>query len=127
MILEAGKTYTVENYPFVRGDGSWSDELGPIADGHHWRPGLDDVMYGPEGETYPVYDGLGKQLLSIVSIHKPGRYPERVFYTRQWVDPDGKVFGKHGLKVAVAWRFKQLASGYRHDGYQKPTLREGQS
>lgn len=53
--------------------------------------------------------------LDVVATFKPGRFPERVFYTRRWVDPDGREFGKTGrLLIATAGQFRRLLKGYRH-------------
>jgi hypothetical protein len=78
-----------------------------------WRPGVRFELVPPD-DSEAVADGLGRQLLTVVSAHKPGRYPERIFYTRGWEDPTGKTFGKPRLLVATADKFRRLTKGYAH-------------
>lgn len=59
-------------------------------------------------------DGEGQQILTVVSLHTPGTYPERVFYTRQWRDPDGKVFGKRALQSCSRRKFATMCHAYRY-------------
>ena len=91
--IQAGQTYHVR-YPFIR------DEIDA------WKPGCQ------AGTGYA--DAEGQMVLTVVSVHKPGKYPERVFYTRSWIDPAGGCFGKRGLRMTTTEAFKRLASGYRH-------------
>lgn len=118
--LEIGMTYRVA-YPFVR----CVAEI-PEFDGEHctvarlsgWRPGCEadqeDTLYG---STVLAADAHGEMLLTVVGIYKPGKYPERVFFVREWKDPDGKVFGKPKLRVTTTAAFRGLLKGYRHDYY----------
>lgn len=62
-----------------------------------------------------VADAMGAQVITVVSVHRPGRFPTRVFYTRQWRDPDGKLFGKGNLRVLSIHHFRTLTRGYRHE------------
>lgn len=104
-------------YPFVRDTfmtheadeegGSFGSEI-PT-----WKPGTCNVGVGDE-EYGSVADGMGAQLLQVISVHKPGRFPTRIFYTRQWRDPDGKTFGKGSLRVLSVGGFRSLARGFRH-------------
>ena len=77
-------------------------------------------MYS-QSEIWKHFDSLpdGEMLLSVVSTHKPGKFPERIFYTRQWKDPEGKVFGKGALRVTTIGTFRRLLRGYRHK-YEEP-------
>jgi hypothetical protein len=80
-----------------------------------WRPGVRFEPCGPD-DTYAVADGVGAMILREISRHRPGRYPTRVFFTRQWRSPDGKSFGKGRLHVMSAQHFSRLCNGYRY-GY----------
>ena len=60
---------------------------------------------------------MGSMVLTVVDVFKPGRYPARVFYTRQWIDPDGKVFGKSALRMTTVSAFLRRTRGYMHDFY----------
>lgn len=108
-------------YPFVRGtftdytideDGVGAQEL-PT-----WSPGVRvENWHSPTGEDVPVHtavaDAMGAQTLTVVGVYRPGRFPTRVFYERQWVDPDGKVFGKRNCRVTTVPAFRRLAAGFR--------------
>lgn len=102
-------------FPFVREEAQVIGEDGP-EDVMSWRPGTVEIPQPPYGEySDSVADGIGRMLLTEVSRHKPGRYPERVFYVRQWIDPDGNQFGKTNLRITTAAVFKRLSAGYMHE------------
>lgn len=77
-----------------------------------WKPGSRMMTCLAEFQSHLEADGMGRMLLNRISVHKPGTYPERTFYTRTWVDPDGNQFGKPDLKITASYRFKSLCSGY---------------
>lgn len=116
-MIEVDKTYTVD-YPFCRDKAQICDEEG-FAEIDTWRPGIkfvDGPKSCPENPyTVSVADAMGKQHFSVVSIHRPGKFPTRVFFTRQWQDPDGKIFGKGKLHVTTQQAFTRLLGGYRHE------------
>jgi hypothetical protein len=104
-------------YPFVRDtyvepyadeDGIASREI-PC-----WKPGVRHENT-PTGDTEAFADGVGWQIITVVGRFKPGRFPERVFFTRKWRDPDGREFGKGGCRVVTMQVFRSLTSGYRHE------------
>lgn len=102
-------------YPFVRETVTLFDcDEGREETG--WRPGCDreGIEDGFGGYDYAA-DAHGQMLLEVVSTHKPGKFIERVFYIRQWRDPDGKVFGKNKLRVTTVAAFGRLLKGYRHE------------
>lgn len=109
---QSGQVFTVENYPFVRTSWDRFDEDGPYqVEG--WRPGCEADT--DEFGTAYIADGVGKMVLEVISAHLPGKYQERVFYLRRWIDPDGKEFGAAKLRVTTAASFTKLMRGYRHD------------
>lgn len=114
---DAGQVFTVENYPFVRYMADLIDDEGCGYQAEGWRPGCsvetERGMWG--AETSYVADGTGKMVLEVVSAHRPGKYQERVFYLRRWIDPDGREFGATKLRVTTAAAFTKLRRGYRHD------------
>ena len=119
--IQAGQTHTVTGYPFVRYVANLYDEDdGRLYQTEGWRPGC-AVETDENGFSYfPVKNyfahGTGAMVLDVVATFKPGRFPERVFYTRRWVDPDGREFGKpNKLRVTTAAHFRSLLKGYRHD------------
>ncbi len=115
-----GDVFRVE-YPFVR-DTYCADvdiESGRDIMATTWRPGTEFVgSQGPDGElTSGAYQahGMGTMVLTVVSVHKPGRFPTRVFFTREWVNPDGKTFGKRGCRMVTREKFERLSFRYQHD------------
>lgn len=117
--IAVGEVFEVP-YPFVRDTyhGIEQDEEG---EGWHevalpsWKPGTRSEYTGaPDGDTGSVADAMGAQILTVISLHRPGKYPERVFFTRQWRDPDGKVWGKTKLRITTRGAFSALCAGYRH-------------
>jgi len=98
-------------YPFVRAEYEALDEDGPHIR-PTWNPGIRWEDYGPE-DCCAFADGEGEAVLTVVSIHRPGRFPTRVFYTRKFISPDGDEFGKGGLRIATLEKFRRLARGYR--------------
>lgn len=105
-------------YPFVLEEYSGPKD-GDFYDGKTWRPGVrfetrdSGYQYGPD--TVAVADGMGEMVLEVVSRHHPGKYPERTFYLRSFVDPTGRAFGKAKVRVTTSAAFKRLARGYRHE------------
>ncbi len=96
------------SYPFVRTTHTeWDDE--GSAEVPTWKPGV-----SREGEGTAYADGIGGQIVTVISTHKPGRYPMRVFFTRKWRDPSGKVFGKTACRVLSLQAFRTLVGGFRH-------------
>jgi hypothetical protein len=109
--IAAGEVIAIK-YPFVRDKFVSMDPDEP--DKPCWKPGVRFENVGPE-DTEAFADGLGQQVFTIVSIHKPGKFPTRVFYTRKWIDPDGKMFGKGTLKMLSVAPFVRRISGYWHE------------
>jgi hypothetical protein len=110
--LEEGNVFRAP-YPFVRDEYDSPEEDG-IVKVKTWKPGTRFEWVGPE-DTECVADAVGEIILTVVSIHKPGRFPTRVFFTRRWRDPKGREFGKTKLHICTAEKFRRLASGYAHE------------
>jgi hypothetical protein len=115
---KAGDIFRVK-YPFVRCEVDVPD---PDPEGFgmvtikSWKPGVEFVPCGPIGDdSEGVCDGEGEMVLTVVDVHKPGRFPARVFFTRSWIDPEGKAFGKGGLHILIAQVFKRRVTGYAHE------------
>lgn len=111
-----GEVFTVP-YPFSRStyEAIDCDENGiNVATVPSWKVGPTSEYVQPD-DTESVADAMGKCVLTVVSVHKPGKYPARVFFTRTWIAPDGKAFGKAKLRIATASAFAVLAGGYRHE------------
>lgn len=104
-------------YPFVRTTyEALPDDLdGVPTELPTWRPGVEHEACEPYGDTYTFADRMGNVEFTVIGVFKPGSFPTRVFFVRQWIDPDGKRFGKNKLRVTTAQNFRQLIKGYRHD------------
>jgi hypothetical protein len=108
----AGDVFRVR-YPFVRCLATVCGEDGPY-EINSWRPGVEIESCGPYGEdTDIVANGEGEMILTVIDVHKPGRFPTRIFFTRQFISPDGNAFGKGGLRMTTVDAFKRRTSGYR--------------
>lgn len=94
------------SYPFVR------EEL-DNAQPRNWKPGTRIIEHGSH-QTAEA-DAIGQQIVTVVSVHKPGKFPVRVFFTRKWRDPSGKVFGKNNLRILAQSAFSGLIRGFRHE------------
>jgi hypothetical protein len=101
------ESYVVD-YPFRR--SLRTDPLGLVLS--TWMPGPEPVPDGPEDHAR-VYDGMGKVIYTVISRHRPGKYPMRVFYLRRYTAPDGTEFGSPRLKVTTFSHFRTLLRGYR--------------
>ncbi len=111
-MLKIGETYKVK-YPFIRCVYTIYDEEG-YSDVDCWRPGCREIMISQEGGGLEA-DGEGEMILEIISVHKPGKYPERIFYIRKWKDPSGEVFGRVALRICTTAKFKRLSDRYYYD------------
>lgn len=100
-------------YPFIRSEYISFGEDGAI-EVPSWKPGTRTVPVYPD-DAEDVADAMGAIVLTVVSIHKPGRYPARVFFVRQWKDPAGRLFGNNQLRITTMPAFRRLAAGFRHE------------
>lgn len=119
--IAEGKEFRVR-YPFTLEDYEGYGADGPYKT-KSWQPGVrfEDRFVPPDGcESDGVADGEGEMILTVISVHKPGRYPTRVFYTRRWRDPKGREFGKTRCCCAILSKFRRLATGYQHEFEVRP-------
>lgn len=130
-MVKAGEVYEVRPFPFVRHTACIAGEDG-YEDVECWKPGTrfeDQRRYLGHGEydetTRCVADGEGALRMTVVAVFTPPGFPQRVFYTRQWTDPDGKVFGKRKLMICVTSAFYRRARGYMYDYVVNGVEREG--
>lgn len=100
-------------HPFVRDTYHGFDADGPVAQ-KTWRPGTRAEMLPPDSAE-EVADALGTQIFTIVSIHKPGRFPSRVFFTRRWRDPDGREFGKTKCHIKTLQAMRRRVRGFSYE------------
>lgn len=112
--LNPGKVFEI-TYPFTLDAANLMehDGLGYV---ESWCPGTRQVTAGPYGESTENWaEGEGQMILTVVSTHHPGApYRERVFYTRQWRDPDGRIFGDKSLRNKGKSAFMAMTKGFRY-------------
>lgn len=109
------------SYPFILEEVSLFDGESERIE-KRYRPGVRTVLLPPDGGSTEDYaDGVGLQIVTVISTHKPGKFPERVFYTRQWKDPAGNVFGKTKLFTKTRGHFNRLIRGYAFEYKVKDT------
>lgn len=111
MVIKDGDEFRVK-YPFVSCVYSGYDERGEFQE-DSWRPGCKSVLM-PDCDTAWFANAEGQMVITVVGVFKPGKFPERVFYTRKWIDPDGKEFGNGKLRIATTPTFKKRIMGYYH-------------
>lgn len=102
-------------YPFVRCVAEVFDGEG-ISTILSWKPGTE--YRGPPNQYTDCdryADGVGEMILTEVGRYRPGKYPERVFFTRRFVSPDGVEFGKGKLHCVIASKFKRISTRYSHE------------
>lgn len=80
-----------------------------------WKPGIFYQYTSHYGDSDCFANGTGEAILTVISTHKPGKFPARVFFTRRWKDPDGKEFGRHKCHVATLQKFSRLTRGYAYE------------
>ena len=112
--IEVGRDYEI-NYPFTRCKYLAYDGERNMVEHDGWKPGIEYEHNDNYGGSQAFADANGSMTLSVISIHKPGKYPERVFYTRKFKNPDGQEFGKGGLKITTTTNFKKLISGFMYE------------
>lgn len=104
--IKPGDVFKIK-HPFVREDFNGPDGLEKT-----WKPGTRQEQIAND-DFVTMADGEGLQVLTVVSLHRPGSYPTRVFYTRKWIDPNGGEFGKRDLLCKSVSAFRQIIKGYR--------------
>lgn len=109
--MEPGTEFKMP-YPFVMASGYTIGEEGPV-NFPSWKPGIIEEETR-EGGSEILYHGVGAVVLTVVDTFKPKGWPTRVFYTRKWIDPQGRAFGKDKLRVTTLGYFNQLCQGYRY-------------
>ena len=98
-------------YPFIRTTyESWDGEGMSISPS--WAPGTKQEQCAPD-DFDTVADAMGFQVVKIISTHRPSKqYPERVFYVRTFINPDGVTFGDKKLRIKTVSAFQRLIKGY---------------
>lgn len=102
-------------YPFrrdVRTEHYVEEDGAGFAEVPTWIPGVRNEDVG-QGVVECFADAMGAQLITVVGVYRPGRFPTRVFFERQWRDPDGKVFGKSRCRQTTVSAFRNLTRGFR--------------
>jgi hypothetical protein len=99
-------------YPFIRATYGYMDVEGPV-ETEGWKPGHRYEDANGEGDVEAIADARGLMRLTVLSVHKPGKYQARVFCTRRFVTPDGHEFGKGKLHIMTLRKFERLSRAYQ--------------
>jgi hypothetical protein len=108
-----GATFTTRA-PFVRYMATMLDADGP-SEVPGWRPGAWNTHYIPPDDAENLADAEGYVEYNVVSVHKPPGYPERVFFRRVFITPDGKRLNgpkSRALRVSTTPAFRRRISGW---------------
>lgn len=79
----------------------------PTFEHERWRPGAWET-WADDGSDDPVTakaHGLGRVKFTVVSTHRPPGYPERVFFKREFTNPDGEKYAPGRLMNSVRRKF----------------------
>ncbi len=115
MVFRVRYPFTLEDYKGFDADGPYTSKT--------WQPGVRMEWCCPD-DTEAVADAEGEMILTVVSIHKPGRFPTRVFFTRRWRDPKGREFGKPACRSVILSKFRRLTRGFQHEFIVRPKTPE---
>ena len=115
MKYQIGITYIVK-YPFIKTTFSFYEGSKTPT----WKPGIEYRYACPQAEAEPYADGRGYQCIKVISKHKPPGFPERIFYTRTWIDPDGKEFGKNQCRVKTTGNITKILNGFQYEYLIEP-------
>lgn len=100
-------------YPFVSDTYMAFDGVDEAVPVPTWKPGVRWEQCGPE-DMGAYADAVGAVEFTVVDVFKPGKFPTRVFVTRKFIDPYGRVFGKGKLHIWTLEKFRRLSRGYQH-------------
>lgn len=70
-----------------------------------WRPGAWETKYIYPDSAVAIANGVGRVKFTVVSSHRPPGYPTRVFFTRQFFQPDGEAYASSKLRNCIASKF----------------------
>lgn len=112
------KDYKIE-YPFFR---SYRELYSSENDSYNicetWEAGVKTVVTGTNYQDYIYTDlmanDVGEMIITELGRFKPEGYPERVFFKREFINPDGVKFGNTKCRIATTGRFNKLIKGYAH-------------
>jgi hypothetical protein len=119
--IEPGATFTAL-YPFTRTEVELWDTDG-LSTVPSWRPGARAQVYTGPDSAAPACHAEGQAEYHVISRHKPGRFPERVFYTRVFITPGGFRFDgpkSRALRWATVAQFKRMIAGHPFDYVVEP-------
>lgn len=119
-IVRAGDVFE-RDHPFT-----WTTERGSAPDDVHerWRPGAWNIDSVGE-DVLPSCTALGRVKFTVISMHRPPGYQERVFFTREFITPDGEKYAPARLMNCIARKFRKdvAAFPFRFD-VEQPDYRD---
>lgn len=88
------------DHPFtlvVEGVGEWEVE--------RWRPGAWNTDTRGVDEALAACTAEGRVKFTVISLHRPPGYPERVFFKREFTCPDGTRYAPGKLHNCIRRKF----------------------
>jgi hypothetical protein len=106
-------------HPFTRMIGAFED-----LEFSRWRPGVWGNEFNGIDDFYPFAHAAGRVEYVVRAVCPVPGFPMRVFYTRQFTDPDGKILKRSGLICHSIGPFRMKVSRFsgRFDFAYKPSL-----
>ncbi len=100
------KTKYSRNHPFTRCIVTGWDELeGKTYKEKRWRPGAWATEYLQPDDACQAAHSEGECIFRVKGEYKPGRYPNRIFFTQQFIDPDGNTMKESYLRIKTQSAF----------------------
>jgi len=83
----------------------------PDAAFERWRPGAWNVDSAGE-DVLTSCTAMGRVKFTVVSIHRPPGYRERVFFKREFTTPEGKRYAPGRLMNCITRKFRKDISAF---------------
>lgn len=95
---------------------TWVEERGRLSTGpddvyERWRPGAWETKIISDDAAMACH-GEGTVKFTVISVHRPPGYQERVFYTRHFTDPEGGSYATNKLHHKVMRGFQKEAEAF---------------
>lgn len=89
---------------------------------YRWRPGAWNVD-SEDGEVFTSCTAIGRVKFTVVSVHRPPGFQERVFFKREFTTPEGDRYTSGRLMNCITRKFRKdiAAFPFRFD-VEQPDL-----
>lgn len=79
-----------------------------------WSVGCEVIQDRMGGDAW-IAHGEGVKVITEISRHTPPGYGEKVFFSVEYLDPDGKKAGRKQLKMLGVRAYNRRVSGFYFD------------